>query len=107
KAYGQSKHDALKTADNIQYFAKKRGNVLTIHPYFKVRPGNKWRKQELELEIGVPEGMHIFLEPGVENLIRDVSIESETGDYGDISGHYWRSGKNGLECTDCWTSEEL
>lgn len=105
-AYGASKKEAFATAGNIQFFARKSGNTLTLHPYFKVKQGDKWRKQEIEFDIALPQGMYIFLEPTVGRLIEDVELDTETGSHHEITGHYWRSGKNGLECTDCYPTAE-
>ncbi len=53
---GESKRAAYQYAESIMYNVEVRDSLLTFDPYFTVTPQNKWKFQDLDVVLYVPEG---------------------------------------------------
>jgi len=53
---GSSRSDASERADNIEYEWSLDSNRLSLPESFRIPPGEQWRKQEVAIELKLPEG---------------------------------------------------
>jgi hypothetical protein len=61
---------------------------------------DKWRSQDLEIIIRVPQNKVIYLSKGMEYLINNIENVSNTWD-NDMVGRRWIMKREGLTCIDC------
>lgn len=105
-ARGSNRKEAAERAQNIQLTYKQSGNKLIVQEFIAVPVSDKYRKQNLKLSIGIPEGKSIYLDQSASSIIYDIKNVSNTYD-GKMLGHHWLMTTEGLECTDCkWLKEE-
>lgn len=98
---GLTKAEAERYALATDYEAMNIGNNLVLPPYFKVPQGNKWRNQEVDVELRVPVGKYIRF-VGENTFFID---EADKVDYRpriyDNPGSTWEMTEDGLKCMDC------
>ena len=71
-------------------------NSLIISPYFMLQPNQKWRVQEVEITIYVPEGKGIYFDPYLECIInQDQKYLNAWPD--EIVSSTWIMGANGMK----------
>jgi phage shock protein PspC (stress-responsive transcriptional regulator) len=68
-ARGASRNLAISNAQRIQVPYTFSDSVLAVSPYFNLGKGDKWRMQDAQIEILIPDGMRIFLHPSIEPII--------------------------------------
>lgn len=92
---GKSRLEATKKADNLEYGYHMKGNRLSLDQYFTIPPGNRWSGANLGVKIYIPEGMIIYIEENIENILDKRPGKGvyswQTGD------KYWRVTSRGLE----------
>ena len=66
-ARGKNKTDVQKNIDNIRYTVTGNDSTLIIDPYFLIENQAKWRNQEVQVTVKVPEGKSVYL---AENLLQ-------------------------------------
>jgi phage shock protein PspC (stress-responsive transcriptional regulator) len=69
KSRGGTKHQAKISAERVSLNHSIIDSTLSISPYFFLSKGDKWRVQEVEVYINVPDGKHIFVDKSIENLL--------------------------------------
>ena len=69
KSRGGSRFMAKQNAKGIEQKFTLMDNSLIIAPYFMLEPNQKWRVQEVEIILYVPEGRGVYLEQGLEGVI--------------------------------------
>jgi phage shock protein PspC (stress-responsive transcriptional regulator) len=105
EAHGKSNLDAIKYAEAIEYDFKLEGDTLFLAPYFLAPAEHRFRMQDLDLQLNIPEGLQVVLPANIERIadggdridrhrIRTLSLETITQ----------RSGK--LACSSCPPEEE-
>lgn len=97
---GSSKSSAYEKASDIQYSITQKDSLLIFPLKYTTDIINKYRTQELQATLFIPEGKTIFFSKGMENIIYDVKNVTDTYD-GDMIGHHWKMLTNGLTCLDC------
>ena len=95
QARGYTHEQAAINAENIQYTWNLEGNRLVFDPYFT--PGNreKFRAQELDLRLRIPEGTVVYLEEGMEDFLRYAENDQDWWSW-KLTGRYWTMGKEEL-----------
>lgn len=98
---GPTQAVAERYALATDYEAISLGDNLVFPPYLKVPQGNKWRAQEVDVELRVPVGKYIrFM--GENPFFID---EADKVDYRpriyDNPGSTWEMTEDGLKCLDC------
>ncbi|MEZ7496522.1 PspC domain-containing protein [Leeuwenhoekiella aequorea] len=97
-AQGSSYSDAQQLAGNIIYSYKFENNTLLLDNYFITDLKNKFRDQEVELILAIPEGTLLLTDENISSYHR--SRYSDLLDHDFIGSHIiMRS--NDLECLDC------
>ncbi len=99
-ARGASRAEAFDRAQNITYMVEQSGNMLKFNDYFTFDADDKWRDQEVDVILYIPEGTTIFLHEDVEDIIYDIDNVHDMWD-GDMLNHYWVMRSAGLTCVDC------
>jgi phage shock protein PspC (stress-responsive transcriptional regulator) len=103
---GPNRKKAGELAKSIAVEFRQIGNKLEFSELIRVPLSDKFRKQEVKVSLGVPEGKTVFLDRDADRVIYDIKNVSNTFDY-EMIGHHWQMTKEGLSCTDCeWLKSE-
>ena len=88
---------AKERAQNIVYQFTQDSTTLSLNKYFQFPIENKWRNQNIEVIVRVPEGKTVYLAPEIKYLIYDIDNITNTHDF-DMVGNYWNMTREGLSC---------
>ncbi|MFT7114778.1 MAG: phage shock protein PspC (stress-responsive transcriptional regulator) [Candidatus Azotimanducaceae bacterium] len=99
-ARGGSRSSAFSRAKNIEYQLVQTGNTIRFNDYFSFDTEDKWRDQEVYITLFLPEGMTVYLNDEMEDVIYDIKNTHNMWD-GDMLNHYWEMRPSGLTCVDC------
>ncbi|SHF60415.1 phage shock protein C (PspC) family protein [Mariniphaga anaerophila] len=92
---GRTRETARDHASDLVYKFQNRDSVLLFDPYFFLNEKDKWRDQEVNITVKVPEGGTIFLDDEMVDIIYDIENVTNTWD-GDMVGKYWKMEPKGL-----------
>jgi phage shock protein PspC (stress-responsive transcriptional regulator) len=102
QARGETKKTAIISASGINTYVKQEKNVLWMNPYFTLKNGLKWRNQQANFTLSIPEGKFVRFHPGTSEMFTDVpniqNFEEE-----ELEMEVWKMGKDALECQSCVT----
>lgn len=102
-ARGKSLSEAKQRAEKIKYGFTVEGNRLTLDNYFLTELDNKFRKQEVEIHLYVPEGIYLKPDSSMENY--DWSDDSFFNLH--YSGEYdYKVEKDQVKCLNCPPDED-
>lgn len=104
-ARGTDKKQAIQTAAAINYFYRQEGNTVYFNPYFTVKPDNKWRNQNLDVTLHIPEGKFIRFRKGTEDMLFNIQNVQNMNDY-EMVEETWQMTKQGLHCVSCAQNPE-
>ncbi|SRX55027.1 PspC domain-containing protein [Aequorivita sp. CIP111184] len=104
-AEGNNHLDAKKRAEAIEYNYSFENNSLILDGFFITETLNKYRDQQIEITIYVPEGTIVYSEESATSYYGFNSDLTELTDW-DNDAHYFRILKNKFECLDCKEKEE-
>jgi len=99
-ARGADRRQAVTNARSIQYHVEQTDSILKFDEAFLLPKGSKFRKQNLQLILKVPEGKSVFLAHGIDNVMYDIENVTNTYD-GDMIDQTWTMTSKGLECIGC------
>jgi phage shock protein PspC (stress-responsive transcriptional regulator) len=74
-SYGRSEEDAMTRAENIQYSVLSRDSVLDLSSGYEVSKENKFRLQQVEIEIQVPVGKKIRFDESVKEKLNPANFK--------------------------------
>lgn len=97
---GADRQEALRLANNIMYDITQKDSVLEFSPNFSVSKSDKWRDQQIQIELRVPKGKMIYLSNNMKRIIYDIKNETNTWD-SDMVNRRWIMGNQELRCIDC------
>jgi phage shock protein PspC (stress-responsive transcriptional regulator) len=97
---GKNKKEAIVLAKNISYEFMQTDSLLEFMPYFTIPENDKWRGQNVYVELHLPKGTIIYLSKSMKGIIYDIKNETNTWD-GDMIGRRWVMGEEELRCIDC------
>ncbi|HEY4798622.1 MAG TPA: PspC domain-containing protein, partial [Bacteroidia bacterium] len=80
QANGQDRKEALHNARNINYDLTQKDSLIEFMPYFSIPKNDKWRNQQLHVEIRLPKGKTVYLAKNMRDIIDDLQNETETLD---------------------------
>ena len=96
---GRSESEARARAEKIQYEVLYKDSVLDLSNGFAIGKDNKYRGQNVELEIKIPVGKKILFDESIENKLNEVSFKRKRGrwprngwDYDYDNIRHWRTG---------------
>lgn len=99
-ARGLDRRQAVINARSMMYHIEQNDSLLKLDDAFLLPRGIKYRHQEIQLILKVPEGKSVFLSNGIENVIYDIENVTNTYD-GEMVGKTWTMTTRGLECIGC------
>jgi phage shock protein PspC (stress-responsive transcriptional regulator) len=105
-AEGNNQLDAKKRAEAINYAYSFDNNSLMLDGFFTTATENKYRDQQIEITIYVPEGTVIYSEENTSTYSNYKSKFNELSNW-DNEAHYFRILKNNFECLDCTEKVEI
>ncbi len=100
EANGKDRKEALHLARNVVYDISQKDSLVEFSPYFSIPKDEKWRAQQVYIEVRVPKGKMIYLAKNMRHIIYDVRNETDTYD-GDMVNRRWLMGAEELKCVDC------
>ncbi len=105
EARGKDKKEALHFSKNISYEISQKDSLIEFMPYFSIPKDEKWRNQQVHVEIRLPKGKTIYIAKNMSRMLDDLQNETDTWD-GDMVGRRWMMGTEELKCVDCSGLEE-
>jgi hypothetical protein len=103
---GSTKNNARTSAERIQYQYQTTSSELLLNRIFVLAKDEKWRNQDVEIELKVPENKIIYLDRSLNRVLNNVKNDQDLDDY-QLSGKYHKMTKSGLACIDCNTKKEI
>jgi phage shock protein PspC (stress-responsive transcriptional regulator) len=100
KAEGSSFATAKETAEAIDYNYLIEDNVLILDGFLTTSIENKYREQEVEVVVYLPEGSILIADENTYSFHRNYARYDDILNNGD-EGHYLRILKDKTECLDC------
>lgn len=94
-AHGKNFEKADELASSIMYQTEIDSNIIKLSPYFNVLEGDKWRSQEVQINLYLPTGKTIFIPKTYKYLIYDIENYHDTYDR-DMVDLYWTMTDSGL-----------
>jgi phage shock protein PspC (stress-responsive transcriptional regulator) len=98
-AQGKNFDEANKRAEKIKYNFKFVGKQLLLDNYFLTDVENKFRGQEVDIYLYMPEGMVYYPNKNVERYLSGHNSDYDYG-YGP-EGYRYKVTENELKCLDC------
>lgn len=92
---GRTRENAREAAQEVIYNYQVNDSTLYFDPYFVLDENGKWRDQQVDITVKVPEGKAIYLGDKMVKIIHDIENVSNTWD-GDMVGKYWEMMPDGL-----------
>lgn len=111
RSKGQSRKDARENAGMIEHEVSLTGEELQIPGYFLSDVSNRFGEQRVYVDVYLPEGQVIYLDPSSRTYLYEVDNIQGVYD-NDMAGHHFQMTSEGLNCLDCepsdintWTEE--
>lgn len=98
-ANGKSHADAKSYAEKINYNFEIQGNRINLDNYFTTDFKNKFRDQEVDIYLYLPEGIHFYPEKSISGFMTDWDSEISMY-YGEEDNLYLLKGDE-LDCLTC------
>ncbi|EIJ40155.1 putative stress-responsive transcriptional regulator [Galbibacter orientalis DSM 19592] len=108
KSQGSNYKDAFKRAENVDYEFSVENNIVYLNNYLTTDYDNKFRDQEIEIIIYVPENTFVKLHNSTRYHMEG-NIKNNLNYYSnDLANHTWKMDNHGvLNCMDCPVEENL
>ncbi len=94
-ARGKTRENAKEFAQEIIYIYEVNDSTLLFDPYFLLDEDGKWRNQDVDITIKIPEGKAVHLGENMFKIIYDIENTSNTWD-ADMVGKTWEMTLDGL-----------
>ena len=92
---GRSRENAKESLDDIDYRYELKDSTIYFDPYFILDKDVKWRGQEVDITVKVPEGKAVYLDEELVKIIYGIENVSNTWDR-DMVGKTWIMEPDGL-----------
>ncbi len=92
---GKNREMAKDYSKEIEYNYEIKDSTLFLDSYFSLGQDGKFRDQDVDIILKVPEGKQVFLSDDMIHIIHDIENVSNTWD-GDMVGKYWVMTPEGL-----------
>ncbi|ETN96509.1 PspC domain-containing protein [Zhouia amylolytica] len=108
ESHGMNYDDANRNATAIEYDYSISGNTLKLNNFLTTDYANKFRDQEVNIVIYIPEGSTIYFDKTTKRGISRMYNNDQGFHSGyAISEHYWRMNDDTLECLDCEENDDV
>lgn len=98
---GNTYENAKKRAEQIDYTYKMVGNTLELDGFLTTDFENKFRDQEVEITLFVPEGTVLFTDRNTYSFHNTRIIHNNDIWKDGMEGHYFQILNNEIKCLDC------
>ena len=92
---GKTRELAKEITEKIIYRFDLKDSTIVFDPWFILGEDEKYRGQQVEITVKIPQGKAVFLSNGLEKIIHDIENVSNTWD-GDMVGKTWIMKPEGL-----------
>ena len=92
---GKTRELAKENSESIIYRYDLKDSTVVFDPYFILGKDEKYRGQQVDITIKVPEGKAVYLSDDLVKIIHDIENVSNTWD-GDMVGKTWEMKPEGL-----------
>ncbi|HPE75397.1 MAG TPA: PspC domain-containing protein [Draconibacterium sp.] len=92
---GKTRETAKEIIEKITYRFDVKDSTVVFDPWFILGEDEKYRGQDVDITVKVPQGKAVFLSNGLERIIDDIENVSNTWD-GDMVGKTWIMKPEGL-----------
>ncbi|WP_347839189.1 PspC domain-containing protein [uncultured Draconibacterium sp.] len=92
---GKTREEAKEWCEEMVYHFNQSDSTVYFDPYFFIGDDGKWRGQEVDIKVKVPEGKAVYLGNDLIQIIHDIENVSNTWD-GDMVDKYWQMKPEGL-----------
>jgi hypothetical protein len=106
KSKGDSRENANTQAENIVYNFAIDSSSVTLDTYFLTEIAQKFKEQNVRIDLYLPENQIVYFEKMPVNMIFDV--DNYEGIYDNMSNHHFVMSKESMKCLDCpqeWSDE--
>ncbi len=97
---GKNRLIANEDAESIEYQFNLTDNNLNLNGYFLSEFKNKFKEQQIDINIYLPVGSIIYLDKTTRSFLYDVDNVQNIRDR-NMPKNYYKMIDNGLECIDC------
>lgn len=92
---GKSSEAAWENASEVIYNFALKDSSLILDPWFQIPESSKWRDQDVNLILKVPENKTVYIEEGMQRIIHNIENTTNTWD-GDMPGKFWTMKPDGF-----------
>lgn len=98
---GLNYKEAILNAELIQYDIKVTGDRIVLPPYMQLAKGSKFRGQDLEVVVRVPEGCSVKLGDNIERILVPISEKNKRSEERkSFSNTTWKNEENKMIYVD-------
>ncbi len=97
---GANPLEARRFAKAVDFPIEVSENTLTVNPYFVINRGNKWRTQQIKLEIFVPKDGKMSFGTDMHRISLRIPNAFE-GSRSDLNEHTYTFQETVFSCLDC------
>lgn len=100
EAHGRTLERAAERASNVRYTAGFSGDTLYFQPFVGYHRNDRFREQEAELRVYIPDSQVVVFSPGTTRKINSVDVVPGEN-FWDNRDEYWMMTPEGLRCISC------
>ena len=97
---GVSRMQARNNAENLEYEVLFEDSVITVPVYYLLTKDQKFRAQNLDIDLYLPVGYSVYLDHSLAEYLYDVDNVQNMWD-NDMVGTLWHMTEDGLSCDGC------
>jgi hypothetical protein len=98
---GINEKEAIMNAELMSYDCSFENGVLKVSPYMTLLTENKFRGQELEILVRVPEGKTVLLGENIERVLQPISEKNRVRQKRQVySNTVWKNDKSKMVFVD-------
>lgn len=101
RSRGKSQQEASQLAKTVNYDYKIESNTLNFPANFMLLKGEKWRGQNVEFILEVPEGKTIKLNKHASYSLNNFDYAENNRTPWRYNENQWQMGSEGMTCLDC------
>lgn len=100
QSQGVTRMQARNNAENMRYEIQISDSVITIPAYYILDMNNKFRAQQVDVNIYLPAGHSVYLDHSLQEYLYDVDNLQNMWD-DNMTGLLWHMTEDGLTCDGC------
>ncbi len=103
---GRDRSRALENAAMVTYLVNQKDSVLIFDSHIRFNEDARFRFQNLDLTLFIPEGQKFIMDRELNNLLGNYLSRNDFS-MSDIDDHVWYFEGGDLTCVDCIREEDL